>query len=354
MKATKSKFVSAVILLSLLSSCCPPKCYCDTTKEFVDKYEISTKIPNDYKLKKELDEINRLKSSLSTEQRKLLEEKDSLLESAKILEQNINLAEEDKRRVDEYNTSLALRRDALLEKKAKLNEDALSYYSQADTAMNNIASNILYGSIEKLKAYDKRYKSTIKMGMRYQSLSSKLVFAKPFKEYSYNMDEIDKEYKEQQRIYDEAQKVYEQGMKDLEKKQSSLSPQVSIVPIEVDDFNLGSINNFSKCTDGVFQATTKSEEYRFTDATRVNSLFNGVVEKVGKSRSLGDYVIVRSGSNVKVSYFNLNSKPKLKVGDKVKQYQKIAGVKFGEITRIELYVNGARQSAINKILLERD
>lgn len=354
MKAIKIKFLSAAIILFLLPSSCPPKCYCDTTKEFIDKYNISTKVSNDYQLRKELDEINRLKSSLSEEQKKLLEEKNNLLESAKIHEQNINLAEENKRRVDEYNTSLALRRDSLLEKKAKLNEDALFYYSQADVAMNKISNGILYGSIEKLKAYDIKYKSNIKIGMKYQTLSSKLIFDKTFKEYSYDMDEIDKEYEEQQRIYDEAQKLYDKGMKELETKQSSLSPQISIVPIEVDNFNLGSINDFSKCTDGTFQATTKLGEYRFTDATRVNSLFNGVVEKVGVSRTFGNYVIIRSGSNVKVSYFNLDSKSKLKVGDKVKQYDKIADVIFGDVTRIELYVNGAKQSAINKILLERD
>ena len=42
----------------------------------------------------------------------------------------------------------------------------------------------------------------------------------------------------------------------------------------------------------------------------------------------------------------------LKVGDKVKQYSKIADVEFGSPVRIELYVNGARQD-INKILLGR-
>jgi hypothetical protein len=352
MKVIKIKAitVASIVLTTFFAN--TVSSYGSTAKEFIAKYGIATRVPNDYKIRAELDEINRLRSSLNSEQKKLLDERNSLLENAEILQQNINMAEQDKMRVDEYNANLALRKNELLEKKAKLNEEALSYYAQADSAKSKLENNILYGSIEKLKAYDKQYRSTIQMGMRYQALSEKLIFNKSFKEYSYDTSDIEKQYKEQERLYDEAKKIYDSGIKDLESKQSGVINNVEIVPIDVDDFNVGKIDSFAKITDGVLQLTEKEGEYNFTDATRINSLFNGVVDKVGHSNSLGDFIVIRSGSNIRVSYFYLKKMKDLKVGDKIKQYSKIADVEFGSPVRIELYVNGARQD-INKILLGR-
>lgn len=213
---------------------------------------------------------------------------------------------------EQYN---AIMEEYIAKREEELNDvlDSISVYkTKNDAIASEISSDVLTADINTLLQLDGSYKSNV------SNMDSLLSVVNDYKlNYSYKSIESDLSSVEQQledakALYVEAVDAYDLGdVKNIQWILPNDKYVTSTYGYRVDPLNHSEVR---------FHAGT---DYRAAVGTKVGALFNGTVSSCGWSDTIGYFVTVECGDNVKYLVCHL-SEIKVKEGQEVKQYQTIA------------------------------
>jgi murein DD-endopeptidase MepM/ murein hydrolase activator NlpD len=213
---------------------------------------------------------------------------------------------------EQYN---AIMEEYIAKREEELNDvlDSISVYkTKNDAIASEISSDVLTADINTLLQLDGSYKSNV------SNMNSLLSVVNDYKlNYSYKSIESDLSSVEQQledakALYVEAMDAYDLGdVKNIQWILPNDKYVTSTYGYRVDPLNHNEVR---------FHAGT---DYRAAVGTKVGALFNGTVSSCGWSDTIGYFVTVECGDNVKYLVCHL-SEIKVKEGQEVKQYQTIA------------------------------
>jgi murein DD-endopeptidase MepM/ murein hydrolase activator NlpD len=262
----------------------PMQVYADNTEDLLNVYGLTLGGPVTSDIE---DEINSIENDLQSMQ----------------AQQTMN---------EQYN---AIMEEYIAKREEELNDvlDSISVYkTKNDAIASEISSDVLTADINTLLQLDGSYKSNV------SNMDSLLSVVNDYKlNYSYKSIESDLSSVEQQledakALYVEAVDAYDLGdVKNIQWILPNDKYVTSTYGYRVDPLNHSEVR---------FHAGT---DYRAAVGTKVGALFNGTVSSCGWSDTIGYFVTVECGDNVKYLVCHL-SEIKVKEGQEVKQYQTIA------------------------------
>lgn len=269
--------------------------------------------------------------------------KSELQEEMEAIEGVINQIESTQGRNDEYYAMLAV----YLQKRETLLSQSISaiqtYQSRNEDIVYEFNESLLTADIDFLLSFDSEYKSNE------QYISSLLDNVNKISSNEMKIDGI--EY-------------------DTSSWENKLSDVKTLYIESLDAYNLGDVKNIKWITDtdrnilygyGYRIEPTNNKNIRFHSGvdyscnvgTSVYALFNGTVISSGYTMSLGNYVSIQSGDNIKYLISHL-SKVYVKDGEYVTQYSKIGlSGKTGSTIKepcvhVSLFINGVTYD-VNKL-----
>lgn len=236
---------------------------------------------------------------------------------------------------DEYNASW----ESYIETREKIIDDIIHdvsiYQNQNTKIMGNITDNLLDADINDLINYDASYKSNVVYINDLLSSINNYKLDYTLKFVDVDTSDIELQLSQERVLYVESLDAYQIGdVRDIQWVMDNDRYVTSKYGYRVDPLNSSSIR---------FHAGT---DYRAPVGTKVYSLFNGEVIDCGWSNTIGYYVTVQSGENVKFLVCHL-SEILVEKGQKVAQYDVLAltGATGSRCTgphlHLALYLNGA-------------
>ena len=269
--------------------------------------------------------------------------KSELQEEMEAIEGVINQIESTQGRNDEYYAMLAV----YLQKRETLLSQSISaiqtYQSRNEDIVYEFNESLLTADIDSLLSFDSEYKSNE------QYISSLLDNVNKISSNDMKIDGIDY---------------------DTSSWENKLSDVKTLYVESLDAYNLGDVKNIRWIADedrdilygyGYRIEPTNSKNIRFHSGvdyscevgTPIYALFNGTVISSGYTTSLGNYVSIQSGDNIKYLISHL-SKVYVKDGEYVTQYSKIGlSGKTGSTIKepcvhVSLFINGVTYD-VNKL-----
>lgn len=216
----------------------------------------------------------------------------------------------------------------------KVMTNIAAYQSNNISYAEYISENILDADIEDLLHYDSVYKSNNNSMNELLETMNNYTVDYELKDVNFNISEVESKLMDTRKIYVDALDTYDLGdVKNIKWIMPNERYLTSRYGYRVDPLNSSEIR---------FHA---GADYRAPEGTPIGALFNGTVISAGWSDSIGYFVTVESGDNVKYLICHC-SKLLVKEGQKVKQYDTIAlsggtGKRStGPHLHLALYLNG--------------
>lgn len=241
------------------------------------------------------------------------------------------------------NKSIIDQQNRISEKQAELNKKKVdSINKNIDILMNNnlvlenkLGNEILTADISTLLGYDSEYKSNVASANDLLKTLDYYNFDITYRLYDYDLEGLEEQLKTQKIIYAESLDTFNLG--DVTNVRFPLDREryvTSKFGTRIDPLN-NKVTRFHSGTD-----------YRAEVGTKVLALFNGTVKSAGWSDTMGYYVIIQHGENVKTLVCHL-SEILVNEGQEVNQYDVIAlsggtgSRSTGPHLHLALYLNGS-------------
>ena len=305
------KRVSVVLGLVVLLLTPTLKVSADDTEDLLNVYGLTLGKPIRTDVEEKVEELENLL--------------EGLLETAEV-QQNIN---------DEYNATM----QKYIEKREELIDELLAdvdVYQKSNASISNeIKDGLLDEDISNLLKLDSKYKTnTVYINNLLSSMNNyKLDYT--YRYITVDTSDIEAQLQQQKTLYVESLDTFKLGnVKDIDWILDNDRYVTSKYGYRIDPINPANVK---------FHAGT---DYRAPVGTSVHCLFNGEVIDCGWSNTIGYYVTVQSGDNVKFLVCHL-SEILVEKGQKVNQYDVIAltgatGTRCtGPHLHLALYLNGA-------------
>lgn len=301
----KSKILNTLLCLTILAT--PITVHAGDTEELLNVYNMTLGSPTKTQTESEINSI----------------------------EKEIEVAVSTKEYVDNYNRTVDMQSKRDSEEKAKLLNDVQTLMSSNESILSNINSSLSTMDIETLLSSDKKYKSNV--AVMNDLLHRADEYDKVYNYLSYDLDvsSLKLELEEKIVVYADALDTFNLGkVKGIE------------FPLGVERYTASSYGSRVDPIDSTAIRFHAGTDYSCPTGTEVKSLFNGTVSAAGYSATIGYYVVILHGDNVKTLYCSL-SEVKVNEGDSVSQYDVIglsgsSGKRCtGEHVHIAMYINGA-------------
>lgn len=263
-------------------------------------------------------------------------DKNEIVEEMEEIQSEIEGAEMAKMFTDAKNQSTKFSENVNTRKLLELNDSLDSIMITNESLSDSISEDILTESITELLARDKEYKNNVS---RINNTLRKIDFyngvSYDYSTFDYDFEGMESLLETKRVLYAEALDTFQLG--DVTNVRFPLNRERYVT------------SNYGTRIDPLNKSTTRfhaGTDYRAETGTEVYSLFNGVVSSCGWSNTIGYFVVVEHGENVKTLYCHL-SELKCTEGQKVKQYDLIAlsggtGSRCtGPHLHLALYLNGS-------------
>lgn len=235
---------------------------------------------------------------------------------------------------DEYNAIMQSYVNRREEEMNRVLSDISVYQKQNDNIAGKINNNILTGDIDTLLQLDGSYKSNVSnINVLLSSLSDYQV-SYTYKYISGDLSDVEQRLANTKALYVESLDTFDLGdVKNIQWIMPNDKYVNSTYGYRVDPLNANEVR---------FHAGT---DYRAPVGTPIGALFNGTVISCGWSDTIGYYVTVQCGDNVKYLICHC-SELNVEVGQTVKQYETLAysggtGTRCtGPHLHLALYLNG--------------
>ncbi len=231
----------------------------------------------------------------------------------------------------------AVTQDYILRKENEISNiltDVSVYQERNEIIQNNISNNMLDCTIDELLQMDRNYKSNVSSIDTLLSVMNGYTFGYTYKESSTDLSDVERRLEDARQKYVEALDAYNLGdVTDLRWVLPNEKHITSSYGYRVDPLNSNEVR---------FHAGT---DYRAQTGTPIGALFNGIVASCGWSDTIGYFVTVECGENVKYLVCHC-SELCVEVGQEVRQYDVIAysggtGTRCtGPHLHLALYLNG--------------
>ena len=235
---------------------------------------------------------------------------------------------------DEYN---AIMQSYISRREEEMNSvlsDISIYQKQNDAIADNINDNLLNASIDELLQLDGSYKSNVSNINTLLSSLGDYQVSYSYKYISGDLSDVEQKLANTKALYIESLDTFNLGdVKDIQWIMPNDKYITSPYGYRVDPLNANEVR---------FHAGT---DYRAPTGTPIGALFNGTVMSCGWSDTIGYYVTVQCGDNIKYLICHC-SKLNVEVGQTVKQYDILAysgstGTRCtGPHLHLALYLNG--------------
>lgn len=235
---------------------------------------------------------------------------------------------------NEYNAILQQYIDKRETELNKVLADVSVYQKQNDNIANDISDNLLTSDIKDLVSKDSSYKANVYHMNSLLSVMNDYKIDYSYKHINVDLSDVEQKLSDAKELYVESLDTYNLG--DVHNIQWILPNEKhvnSIYGYRVDPLNSNEVR---------FHAGT---DYRAAAGTPVGALFNGTVLSCGWSDTIGNFVTVQCGDNVKYLVCHCTS-IEVSVGQEVKQYETIAysggtgSRSTGPHLHLALYLNG--------------
>lgn len=235
---------------------------------------------------------------------------------------------------NEYNAILQQYIDKRETELNKVLADVSVYQKQNDNIANDISDNLLTSDIKDLVNKDSSYKANVYNMNSLLSVMNDYKIDYSYKHINVDLSDVEQKLSDAKELYVESLDTYNLG--DVHNIQWILPNEKhvnSIYGYRVDPLNSNEVR---------FHAGT---DYRAAAGTQVGALFNGTVLSCGWSDTIGNFVTVQCGDNVKYLVCHCTS-IEVSVGQEVKQYETIAysggtgSRSTGPHLHLALYLNG--------------
>ena len=236
--------------------------------------------------------------------------------------------------VDTYNAVLSSFLKTREDKLNELQKSIVEVSNKNEVIAESISKNLLDGNIKDLLVLDSSYKrNKVTVDELFKSLDY-YVSDYSFKDYNDNISSLNSKLEEARQVYISSLDTYNLGdVKDIKFILSNNRNVISKYGYRVSTSYKNEIR-FHSGTD-----------YFCESDTNVHALFNGEVISVGNSKSIGKFIVIQSGENIKYLICHI-SNIYVKEGDVVKQYQIIASGSDSckqnnkNHIHVALYING--------------
>ena len=300
-KHYKIKLVVGLVVSILLTQ--PIQARADDTEDLLNVYGLTLGGPIKSELEEEI-------SSIETDLSAMQAQEDINKEYNAILQQYID------KRETELNNVLT---------------DISVYQKQNDSIAKDIGDNLLTLDIKDLVNKDGSYKSNVSHMNSLLSVMNDYKIDYSYKHISVDLSDVEQRLSNAKELYVESLDTYNLG--DVHNIRWILPNERHIYGYRVDPLNSNEVR---------FHAGT---DYRAAAGTPVGALFNGTVLSCGWSDTIGNFVTVQCGDNVKYLICHCTS-VEVSVGQEVKQYETIAysggtgSRSTGPHLHLALYLNG--------------
>lgn len=265
-----------------------------------------------------------IKSEIENRMQALESEMNAILQTAET-QQKLN---------DEYNITMQKYIETREELIDNILVDVDVYQHQNNEISDSIAGELLDGDIESLLNYDALYKTNTSYVNDLLSSINDYKLDYTYRYIQVDVSDIEEKLSQQRTLYIESLDTYQLGnVKNLRWVMDNDRYVTSKYGYRIDPLNKSNVR---------FHAGT---DYRAPVGTEVYSMFNGEVIDCGWSDTIGYYVTVQSGENVKFLVCHL-SKILVEKGQPVDQYDVLAlsGATGSRCTgphlHLALYLNG--------------
>ena len=265
-----------------------------------------------------------IKSEIENRMQALESEMNAILQTAET-QQKLN---------DEYNITMQKYVETREELIDNILVDVDVYQHQNNEISDSIAGELLDGDIESLLNYDALYKTNTSYVNDLLSSINDYKLDYTYRYIQVDVSDIEEKLSQQRTLYIESLDTYQLGnVKNLRWVMDNDRYVTSKYGYRIDPLNKSNVR---------FHAGT---DYRAPVGTEVYSMFNGEVIDCGWSDTIGYYVTVQSGENVKFLVCHL-SKILVEKGQPVDQYDVLAlsGATGSRCTgphlHLALYLNG--------------
>lgn len=204
------------------------------------------------------------------------------------LEKDLNSIKTNKELADQYNAVLSLYNDEMDKRIGKVLSDVSAYQSNNAKICSSINDNILTADINDLLKLDSQYKTNTKYMNELLSSINEYKLDYTYRNIATDTSTIESELEQANALYIESIDAYDLG-------------KVKGIPFVLDtDKHINSPYGYR--IDPIDAGTIRfhsGTDYRAVEGAPIHALFNGVVIDCGWSSSIGNYVTVQSGDNVK-------------------------------------------------------
>jgi murein DD-endopeptidase MepM/ murein hydrolase activator NlpD len=236
---------------------------------------------------------------------------------------------------EQYNAILSEYIQKREDEMNKILTDVSVYQKQNTKIASSIGSDILDSDIDSLLKLDGSYKSNVSSMNTLLSAINGYQTNYSYKSISTDLSDIEQKLSDAKALYVESLDTFQLGdVKNIQWILPNDKHVNSTYGYRVDPLNSDEVR---------FHAGT---DYRAVTGTPIGALFNGTVSSCGWSDTIGYYVTVQCGDNVKYLVCHC-SELNVTVGQTVKQYETIAysggtGTRCtGPHLHLALYLNGA-------------
>lgn len=234
----------------------------------------------------------------------------------------------------EYNAILA----EYIESREKFIDSLLvdvNVYQEQNTVVSNyIGDNLLSADISDLIKADSKYKTNVSYIDELMSNMNNYRINYSYKNIQYNLGDVESQLEQAQQLYVDSLDTYDLG-------------RVKNIPYVMPIDRIVN-SNYGYRQDPISRDSIKFHsgvDYRAVEGTEIYALFNGTVISCGWSNSIGNFVAVQSGDNVKYlichcSALNVVEGQLVKQGDLIAYVGGTGTQCTGPHLHLALYLNG--------------